>query len=139
MPRAKKTVKKPAHRPQIEINWGRVDELLMYGCPGTKIAASIGIHPETLYYRCEQEKGIGFTEYSRQKKECGDNLIQEAQFKKALGITDKGDNTLLIWLGKTRLDQKENAVEVSVSEETMNKFDGIMSQLRDLQQMKKDA
>ena len=39
MPRAPKKNPKPAHRPQKEIKWDIVDELLEAGCSGVEIAS----------------------------------------------------------------------------------------------------
>lgn len=132
MPRAPKAIKKPNGCPQKAIDWVIVDEYLIAGCPGTKIAQALGIHPETLYARCELEKGIGFSAYSQQKRIVGDALLHKAQFDKALGRNEKGDNTLLIWLGKTRLDQKENT-EVVISPEIERSYVKIMNQLEEMQ------
>jgi IS30 family transposase len=85
------------------VDWIKVDKLLEAGCSGVEIAASLGIHPQTLYDRCEKEKDTEFSVYSQQKKQSGDTLLRNAQFEKAL---DK-DNMMLIWLGKQRLDQRE--------------------------------
>lgn len=124
------------YRPTLKINWERVDELLMAGCPGSKIAAALGVCAETLYDRCQQEKSTSFSEYAQQKKQAGDSLIHEVQFRKALGLVDKGDNTLLIWLGKNRLDQKENPNEIVIAPETLERFDAVMNQIRDAQEKK---
>lgn len=94
-------------RPKSVIDWKRADELLIAGCPGTEVAAFFGIAPCTLYDRCLADHGIGFTEYSQAKKAKGESLLREVQYKRALGISDKGDNTMLIWLGKQRLEQSE--------------------------------
>lgn len=94
-------------KPLIPIDWKRADELLTAGCLGTEVAAYFGMHPETLYDRVKLEKGIAFSEYSAKMKSNGEAKLREAQYNKALGATEKGDNTLLIWLGKTRLNQKE--------------------------------
>ena len=103
MPRAPKKVKRPQSRPVIPIDWDYVDKMLIAGCTGTEIASSIGCCRDTLYDRTEQEKGVLFSEYSRQKREKGDTLLRQAQFAQAL----KGDKTMLIWLGKIRLDQRD--------------------------------
>lgn len=116
-------------RPEIKIDWKRVDELLEAGCLGTEIAAHIGMHPETFYDRVLKEKKIGFTDYSTQKRSCGDGLIREAQYKKAL---KRLDNTMLIWLGKQRLGQKETPYETQVPEDIMKQFDSLMNQLEGL-------
>lgn len=102
-------------RPKVEIDWKKVDDLLMAGCLGTGIAAYLGIAPYTLYERCETDNGKSFTQYSQEKKEKGDEILRAHQFAKALGLTDKGDNTLLIWLGKTRLKQKEEATNTNAN------------------------
>jgi hypothetical protein len=132
MPRAPKAIKKPAHRPQLLIDWKQVDEYLIAGCPGTKIADALGIHHETLYNRCEQEKGMAFSSYSQQKRTIGDAILQKAQFDKAIGNTEKGDNTLLIWLGKVRLEQRETSV-IAVDPETNKNFESLMKEVVELQ------
>jgi hypothetical protein len=88
-----------------EINWETIDGMLIAGCNGTQCAAAIGIHPETLYNRCKDERGMGFSDYSQAKRAHGDGLLHAAQFQKA--YKDKNP-TMLIWLGKQRLNQKEN-------------------------------
>lgn len=94
-------------RPPIELNWDEIDELLTCGCSGTEIASRIGMHRVTLYEKCLVDKGISFSDYSLQKYAKGDALLKEQQFKKALGLTDVGDNTMLVWLGKNRLKQRD--------------------------------
>ena len=98
------------HRPLKEIDWKKVDELLIGGCLGTEIAGFFGICADTLYKRTEKEKGMTFSAYSQEKNSKGDAILRAHQYAKALGLTDKGDNTLLIWLGKTRLKQSEEKI-----------------------------
>lgn len=95
-------------RPFTEIDWKKVDDLLVSGCPGTEIAGQLGIHPDTLYKHVEAKYKTNFSAYLREKRGKGDAMLRSHQFYKALGITEKGDNTLLIWLGKCRLKQKEH-------------------------------
>jgi hypothetical protein len=132
MPRAPKEVRKPVGHPLKEIDWNVVDDYLITGCPGTKIAAAIGICNDTLYARCEMEKGMCFSAYSQEKRKVGEAILHKAQFDKAIGRTELGDNTLLIFLGKTRLDQKESQ-EISVAPETVEVFKTVMNQLDELQ------
>lgn len=89
-------------------DWKKIDDLLMAGCLGTEIAGYLGIHPETLYRWVEEEKKMGFADYLLEKRSKGDSIIRAQQYAKALGLSDKGDNTLLIWLGKNRLKQRDN-------------------------------
>jgi hypothetical protein len=90
-------------RKKINIDWNEVDKMLEAGCTGTEIAAALGMHPETLYGRCEQDNNIGFSDYSAQKRASGDRLLKVRQFAAAMA----GNNVMLIWLGKQRLNQTE--------------------------------
>jgi len=91
-------------RPHKPIDWDKVDKLLLAGCSGTEIAPHFDIHVENFYLRVQEQYGMGFTGYSALKRQQGDSLLKAKQFEKAM----KGDNTLLIWLGKTRLKQREH-------------------------------
>lgn len=115
--------------PKKEIDWELVDRKLKAGCTGVEIASCLGIHPDTLYIRTQDEKGIGFSDYSQQKKAAGDSSIREAQFNKAI----EGDNTMLIWLGKNRLKQSESPQEISVNADTLKNFNDLMGQISSLQ------
>ena len=96
-------------RPHKEINWVLVDNLLEAGCLGTEIAAHFDMHPDTFYRRVEETYNMGFTAYSSLKREKGESILRAAQYAKAIGASKKGDNTLLIYLGKVRLNQRETA------------------------------
>ena len=128
MPRAPKEVKRPAHRPQKPIDWNRVDELILKGCLGTEIAPRFDMHAVTFYNRVELEKGVTFTEYCIQKRPEGEGMLREAQFDKAM----KGDTSMLIWMGKQRLNQRETTT-IDVPPETVKSFQGLMEQLEELQ------
>jgi hypothetical protein len=138
MPRPAKVIKRPAHRPQKEIDWKIVDEYLIAGCPGTKIANVLGICADTLYLRCELEKGMTFSAYSQQKRDVGDAILHKAQFDKAIGNTEKGENNLLMFLGKVRLEQRET-VAVAVDPETNKNFESLMKEIAELQQNRQNS
>ena len=87
----------------LYIDWEKVDRLLRSGCTGVQVASRLGVHADTLYRACERERGAAFAAYSQQKREDGETLILEKQMDAAM----KGDKTMLIWLGKQRLGQKE--------------------------------
>lgn len=88
----------------IPIDWVAVDKMLRCGSTGVEVAARLGVHPNTLYERTSKEKGCDFCEYAAQKRANGQALLREAQFEAA--VVGK-DRTLLIWLGKQMLDQRE--------------------------------
>jgi len=91
-------------RPEKPIDWKKVDQLLIAGCSGTEIAPHFDMHYNTFYNKVQEQYKMGFSEYSALKKEQGDSLLKAKQFEKAMS----GDNSMLIWLGKNRLKQKDN-------------------------------
>lgn len=97
------SLREKSGRPPKPIDWIIVDQFLMAGCTGTEIAANFHIYPDTLYRRVQDEFGITFTDYAAQYDEKGKSLLRVKQFEKAL----EKDNSMLIWLGKQRLGQKD--------------------------------
>lgn len=92
-------------RPKMEIDWNKVDKYLKAQCDGVGIAGILGIHPETLYDAVKEKFNIGFSEYSAKKKSEGKELLRSKQFDLAL----EGDKTMLIWLGKQYLEQRDKS------------------------------
>lgn len=90
-------------RPLKPIDWKIVDKMLEAQCLGTEIAARFGLHPNTFYDRVLAEKGVGFTEYSTQKKDYGKANVRIAQYKSAL----EGNTSMQVWWGKNYLGQKD--------------------------------
>ncbi len=100
-----KTKAKKNGRPEAPIDWKQVENLLMAGCLGTEVAASIGISEDTLYRRVVKElKYESFTSYAVNFRQKGDSLLKAKQFESA--IKDK-NIPMQIWLGKQRLGQKD--------------------------------
>ena len=100
-----------------------VDKLLQAHCPGTEIAASFDMHPNTFYRKVEEEFKVSFSEYSAQKKNKGKNNLRLAQFKTALG----GNTSIQIWLGKNWLAQRDEPKEDK-------EFDGQLAHLLEMLQ-----
>jgi hypothetical protein len=92
-------------RPKANIDWHKVDNLLKAQCDGVGIAGILGVSPDTLYRACQEEHNIGFAEYSAQKKSEGKELLRGKQFQMAV----EGDKTMLVWLGKQYLDQRDKS------------------------------
>ena len=94
---------KKTGRSKADIDWNKVDKYLQAQCDGVGIAGLLGIHPNTLYRRCEEKYKMSFSEYSTQKKTEGKELLRARQFKTAMD----GDRTMQIWLGKQYLNQTD--------------------------------
>jgi hypothetical protein len=90
-------------RKKLFIDWKVVDNLLKSQCDGAIIARMIGISPDTLYKRCKAKFKVDFSAYSQQKKSEGRELLKAKQYELAMN----GDRTMLVWLGKQHLGQKE--------------------------------
>lgn len=120
-------------RPEIPIDWRKVDELLIAGCSGVEVAAYFAMHPQTFYDRVSAQYKVGFTEYLQEKRSKGDSLLRAKQYAKAMGFCKDGDNTMLVWLGKNRLEQREpEAKTISIPN------DGKINDLLDFIKQKKE-
>lgn len=97
-------------RQPLEIDWNEMDRLLEAGCIGVEIAAYFGIHPRTLAARVKKEFGVTFSTYAMKKRARGDSLLRAKQFQTAM----KGDKTLMIFLGKQRLNQADKTINQHV-------------------------
>lgn len=108
-------------RPPKEINWKIVDNMLEAGCNGMQIASHFDMHHDTFYQRVQDEFGASFTAYSSLKRQKGEASLILAQHMKALGITKLGDNTLLMFLGRVRLNQDEHKdITIAPNDNLMN-------------------
>jgi hypothetical protein len=108
---ARNTDRRPkAGRPKAIIDWEKVDKMLQAHCDGAGIAGLLGIHPDTLYNACKEEKKIDFSAYKQQKMYEGVELLRQKQF----GVAMQGDKSMLIWLGKQYAGQRDkNQTEIT--------------------------
>lgn len=86
-----------------KIEWRMVDNFLHAGCEEIDIAACLGVSDEHLYEECLKDNMITFDLYSKQHRIKGKAILRLKQYKKAI----EGHPTMLIWLGKQMLGQKE--------------------------------
>ena len=92
-------------RPKANIDWSVVDKYLQAQCDGAGIASLLGIDRETLYNRCKTDNNLGFSDYMALKRSEGVELLRAKQYAVAM----EGDKTMLVWLGKQYLGQKEKS------------------------------
>lgn len=79
--------------------------MLKAQCTGTEVASALGIHPDTLYSAVKRKFKSDFSAYAQQKKEAGKTALRQAQHELALS----GNTSMLIWLGKQYLEQKDKS------------------------------
>jgi hypothetical protein len=103
----KKTKKNPqgAGAQKIIIDWEKVDAMGVIQCTGEEMAAVLGISYNTLERACKRDKKIKFEDYIEQKKKGGKASLRRKQWK----LAEAGNPTMLIWLGKNMLNQKDKS------------------------------
>ena len=109
--------KREVGRPPTEINWGEVAQFCLQGANGVQIAGYLGIHPDTLYRACQNEKGMNFADFAAQNKAKGDTLLLNRIFDGAM----KGNDKYMLLLAKTRLGMSEKQqVEITSTSGAIN-------------------
>jgi len=88
---------------KILIDWDEFDKLCQLQCTEEEIADWFGCTIETLNEKIKDKYKITFLEIFQQKRGKGKIALRRKQMQVAL----EGDKTLLIWLGKQYLKQKE--------------------------------
>ena len=92
------TAKHPGGRPKIKIDYEAVQKLASIMCTQEEIAAFLGVSTKTL------QRDEEFCRIYKNGLDVGRMSIRRSQMKKALS----GDTTMLIWLGKQMLGQRDN-------------------------------
>lgn len=95
--------KKKGGRPLKEIDKELFEEICEYFEHKVWIAEALGVDEDTLHKWVLREYKMSFSQYLRQKKRLKDLEISKSQITLA-----KTNPTMAIWLGKQRLNQKEN-------------------------------
>lgn len=93
----------------VEINWEEFDKLCALQCTLNEIASWFDCSEDTIERRVKEKWGIKFAEYYAQKRGKGKISLRRKQFETAMA----GNVTMLIWLGKQMLNQrdKQEAIE----------------------------
>lgn len=90
-------------RPLIEINYKTVDNLCAIQCTGEEIASVLNIDYDTLASAVKRDFHVSFSDYIEQKRKTGKSSLRRSQWK----VADSGNPTMLIWLGKQYLGQRD--------------------------------
>lgn len=120
-------------RTEKPIDWDKLDRYIRSGATQKKIAAHLLLEPDTLRKRVKDKYGVEYSVYSAALQSEGELMLECAQFEKALNKKHPGDVTMLIHLGKTRLGQKDNSVQLELTDDATRMFVDLMGQLKDSQ------
>lgn len=110
MPRTYKPTGNPIGRPKIEVNKVEFEKLCAIQCTKQEIADWFRCSHDTIDRWCMKEYGEPFATIFEQKKSVGKISVRRRQFQ----VAEKGNTSMLIWLGKQYLGQSEKQ-EVAVS------------------------
>lgn len=91
-------------RPRKEIDWAEVDKLCAMQATEEEIAQFLNISVDTLCRAAKREHEMTFAEYFAQKRGAGKTSLRRAQW---LAATQDSNPTMLIWLGKQYLGQRD--------------------------------
>ncbi len=89
-------------RPKIEIDLQQLEALAAINCTDEELAAILGVSTDTIGRR-KQEEGSGFAEVYKRGRGKGKTSLRRLQWEAA----KKGNITMMIWLGKQLLGQKD--------------------------------
>ena len=90
-------------RPLTDIDWQQVDKMCEIHCTGEEQASILGVDYDTLNAACKRDKGIGFSDYFKQKSSGGKMSLRRRQYTSAMD----GNTTMLVWIGKNWLGQSD--------------------------------
>lgn len=90
-------------RPKKEVDYDLLNASCEIMCTGEECAALQGMDYDTLNNRLKEDKGVGFSEYYRQRSVSGKMSLRRKQYETAM----EGDKTMLVWLGKNWLGQTD--------------------------------
>ncbi len=104
-------------RPKKEIDYDILENLMQIQCTQSEICSVFNITDKTLLSKIKEHYGedMDFMELYKIHSEKGKTSLRRAQYKVALN----GNTTMLIWLGKQYLGQKEPDTKQEMSIENL--------------------
>jgi len=100
-------------RPRIEIDWEQFKKLCFMQATLEEIAGWYDCSVDTIERAVKREKKMGFADYYKKESAGGKVSLRRKQHEIALS----GNTTMLIWLGKQYLGQKDKT-ELSGDQES---------------------
>ncbi len=91
-------------RPRAEFSMKTLANMVRIQCTRAECASVIGVSEDTIDRRVKEATGEGFAAFFKKHSDGGKRSLRRAQFKAA---TVDRNPTMLIWLGKQMLGQKD--------------------------------
>lgn len=113
-------------RPPKEIDQKQFENLCALQCTEVEICGWFNVCEDTLNAWCKRTYGETFSETFKKKRSPGKISLRRAQFQ----LAEKGNASMLIWLGKQYLGQSDKTVIESFNE--VNYEDALSKSLREL-------
>ena len=101
--KAQPAAPKPMGRPRKEIDFNIFEGRCRTQCTEIEIAAIFDVDVDTLNARIKEHYGETFSDVYKKKSAAGKMSLRRAQIK----LAEAGNPTMLIWLGKQYLNQKD--------------------------------
>lgn len=112
-------MKRKVGRPKFVLDYEKLEALCKIQCTEVECCAILGCKEDTLALALKADGHVNFQEYFKRASSGGKMSLRRRQFKAAV---EDGNVTMLIWLGKQYLGQKdaiENSGEVKSSNEVV--------------------
>lgn len=107
-------MKKPkTGRPEAVIDGRQFTAMCQLQCTESEICSVLGVTEKTLAKWCESTYGMRFSQIFKIKREGGKVSLRRMQWKNAEG----GNTSMLIWLGKQYLGQRDKFPEGEETDE----------------------
>lgn len=94
-------------RPKKVINQKQFESLCAIQCTEEEICNVLEVTDKTLNNWCNETYDLNFSEVFRQKKAGGKMSLRRKQWE----IAQKGNSTMLVWMGKNMLKQSDNPIQ----------------------------
>ena len=112
-------------RPYKEINQETFEGLCRIQCTELEICDVLGVTDKTLAGWCKRTYGKRFSEVFKQKRVPGLVSLRRWQFDAA----EAGNITMLVWLGKQCLGQRDKPDENKASKDISDEVESLLSEL----------
>lgn len=90
-------------RPRKEVDIDLLTDLVKIQCTARECASVLHVSEDTLDRRLKEEGYDGFADFFKKHQDEGKTSLRRAQWNAALD----GNPTMLVWLGKQYLDQRD--------------------------------